>query len=323
MNKEHLQFNQRSFWTAGILLSVFLLGALLILTRSSAARGGVKSVNATAAVSPDIQDANSLNNLNRMTDEIVQLADMAQLQNQKCRLFLDRIQAMSSRSKKKEYFVSRTSAIAVLREASRYPGTPMATSEALDDFMNLPAYPTGQKLADLQLALNRLGDCYSAEYYGVLTRLIDPRTRAYFSDSELKRERYLVLNYIQREAASGPKFFVQVRELVDLFDRGIREGLISPAPETRITIGNLEWTLTKIRTEGASRFKKIEELGNSYPALDTEGSKLRASALDDLSWQLTEAQEIQDDLSDGAETELENLIEPYGSSRVAGLSQGI
>ena len=291
MNQQNGYGFHQKYWPALVAL-LLVVAIFMFLSRSSAAHGPRDHEQEMV-----VQD---------VTDRIIQLADESQTQNQECRRFLNRIQSMASGSEKKEYFVSQTSAIAVLKEAGRYPGTPLATTEALDQFLSLPSFPQGEKLMDLKFALNRLSDCYSIEYYGVLTRLMDPRTQAYFTRVQRMSEQYLVLRYIQRETISTPKFFVQFEKLVDLFDRSIHEGLIIPQPETRVTIENVKWELSKIKSEGALRFKKIEESKSSF----SQHPMLQADALEGLSWQLTQTEDLQDDLSDVVEMELENLIEP-------------
>lgn len=291
--------NHETIWP-GVFVLLLILGAFLLLAKSS------------AAFEPrDYEEAE------QETARISSLADESQIQNQKCRNFLDHVQSISSDSVKKEYFVSRASALGVLREAPRYPGMPIATNEALDLFLSMPTYPQGEKLKDLTIALNRLGDCYSVEFYGVLTRLIDPRTRAYFSTSEISGERSLVLSYIQHEAISGPKSLVQVENLADLLDRSIYEGLIAPLPETRVIIEDMKWTLAKMKTEGVARFAKIEGSKSLYFSSKSGDSKLLADLLDDLSWQLNQTDGIQEDLREASEIELENLSVPTRSLKIA------
>jgi len=300
MTRKSTNNSHQSMWQGTIVL-VFILAAFLLLARPS------------AALDPqDDQDANV------RTLHIVQLADESLAQNLKCRSFLDQVKSISSTSQKKEYFVSRDSAVKVLELAGKYPGTPLATNEAVDQFLSMTAYPKGEKLTDLNLALNRLGDCYSVEFYGVLSRLIHPRTQALLTSQELTREQHLVLSYIEHESISGTKVFVQVANLVDLFDHSIRQKLILPHPENREIIENLKWTLAKIKTEGASRFAKVEESKN----LLSGDSSIRTEALDDLSWQLNQMDDIQDSLRDAAEIELEEQLVPQKFGILANGAKG-
>jgi hypothetical protein len=188
----------------------------------------------------------------------------------------------------------------------------------VDQFLGMTAYPKGEMLTALNLALNRLGDCYSVEYYGVLTRLIHPKTQALLTSQERTREQHLVLSYIEHESISGTKVFVQVEKLVDLFDHSIRQKLILPHPESREIVENLKWTLAKIKTEGASRFAKVEESKN----LVTGDSSVRAEALDDLSWELSQMDDIQDSLRDAAEIELRERLVPQKFGILANGNKG-
>lgn len=301
MNQERVRL-PHSLWRAAILV-VVILGTFTLLSRSSAALG------------LEIARGQDNDELNTETDRIIQLADASQDQNLKCRRFLDHIRSIASDSEKKEYLVSKASAIALFKAADQYPGTPLATTQALDEFLSLSAYPSGKRLFDLQLALNRLGDCYSVEYYGVLTRLIDPRSRSFMTAAQIAQERLLLLQYIQHEAVSGPKFFSQFEKLVILFDRGIQEGLIVPHSESRIIIANLKWMLAKIKTENFGSFSKLEKSKSFLFSISNEDPKLPTEALNQLYWQLSQTEDLQDDLRDASELELEDPIEPMPQSQ--------
>jgi hypothetical protein len=214
-----------------------------------------------------------------------------------CKAYFDVMKERTADSSQKEYFASKASAVAALELASKYPGTPVATGAALELFLELYEFPHGATLTELRTSLSRLSDCRSVEYFGVLSRLIDSRTRKFLNTAQVDHERMLILSYLDHETSSGPRFFHQVDKLVDLFSLTVERGLIKPAAESRVALGTLKWKTARIRAESTAEgdFENLEE----------------------LSAQINQGEEIQDELRQVVEAELETLEFPRLAIRAA------
>lgn len=246
------------------LILVFILTAIVFLVARSSAQSETTEMD-------------------RALEKISRLSLKSQKRGEACSRYFERLRAKVADSEKKEYFVSAGSTQAALLQAPQYPGTPLATGDALDEVLSLMDMPKGAALADLKLSLSRLSDCQSVEFFGVLTRLIDQRTRKFIPADQLPTVRRLILAYVLHEASTGPKFFYQVDKMIDLMAHSIQQRLINATAESRIEVQNLQWRASKIRAE------------------------IDPTEIEEYLAQLSHGEELQEDLRRVVEDELENL----------------
>lgn len=236
--------------------------------------------------------------LEKTVSRIDTLSKRSEKRDAECSSYFQSLKAKTRDSEKKEYFASKASALAALSQAARYPGTPLATSQALELFLELYRFPEGRRLEDLRASLGRLSDCHSVEYYGVLTRLVDPRTRRLLTATQIDFERRLILAYLHQEAASGPKFFHQVDNMIDLLSFAGSQGLLSLSRETKMTLEALRVQKARL---------KAEQSGEPWDNLE------------DLSAQISMGEGLQEELLAVVENELESVDFPSMGLRTASL----
>ncbi|MDR3606632.1 MAG: hypothetical protein P4M08_04530 [Oligoflexia bacterium] len=207
------------------------------------------------------------NDVHDTVEKIIQLSKASESEDAACRSFIKSLQGQTRDSERKEFFVSRASTVTALEKVDQYPGTPLATVRALDEFLFLPALPSGDDADKLHDALARLSHCHSVEYYGILTRLIDPRSRDHLNASEKTLLRQYMISYLKRESEGGARFFFQVEELAALLNQGVHNGLFPASVVTRSAIDDLNWEIAKTKKESGPAFADNQTLSDAQSQL--------------------------------------------------------
>jgi hypothetical protein len=275
-------------WIAGIVLTVLLAFALLF-SRSLASGGEERAAE-----------------VNRTIARITHLSRESRVQGQECAAVLATIRRETEQSARREFFVTRSSALRALGGARRFMGTPLATAEALELFLGLPQLPGGTALDELELGLAGLSDCQATQFYGVLTRLIHPRTRRLLDVGQQEGVRRTLLAYLYQESSTGPRFFPQAELLIRLLERGIRDGLLVGTPASRTGVDALMARSAKIRAEkqvALARLEASRSQAGREPRTETE----RRADLDELADQVRLTDDLLECLADLVERELDEL----------------
>jgi hypothetical protein len=181
-----------------------------------------------------------------------------------------------------------------------YPGTPSSTEKALESLLYISPddLPHGPLAGQLRSSVAKLDDCRSVDFYGVLNRLMASRTHYHFSQSEDSDLRNLIESYLTRES-SGARFIYQVRMMIRLLSRTLKEMLIFPAPDRRIKIENLERTLAESESDESKHLAKLEA-GQSKVSdpKNINELKVNRAALTQILWQAKESEKLRIPLSD-------------------------
>jgi hypothetical protein len=198
---------------------------------------------------------------------IVALSNRSQQFEPGCVSFFKSLKESTHDSKKREFYFSLSSSLAFLNKADQYPGSPVATGEAIDTFLALDKLPKGAEALDLQQALASLNTCHSVEFYGYLTRLIHPLTQSRLTSGEKAKSKNVILAYIRHGASEQATFPFQTSLLIELLTRGSHIGFFQISAQGMTDLGELRRRLQKVRTEGVdsdnpsleSTFNQFEE----------------------------------------------------------------
>lgn len=261
-----------------------------------------------AALAVDSNTSNSATTIEPIR-RIVRLSRESERTDARCRTFVEGLQAATADSEKAEFFVSRASAMSALEKVDHYPGTPLSTGETIDTFLSLPSLPSGTEALEIRYALARLSHCHSAEFYGVLTRLIDPRSRRHFKFSEDQRLRQYLLSYLQRESDGGPLFLFQVEFLGSLLSRAVYTGLLPASVTTRGAIADLIWGLEKLKREDRKRFKEQEIEMSLVSSSLRDSEKITQSILENAQWQFEKAEDYRMEFQEALELERNDFVD--------------
>ena len=234
----------------------------------------------------------TLQNEAEQVQKITNLSRDSQKMDLGCQSFLSEVRTLSPLSTTKEYFRTRSEAVSVLRKVPQYPGTPLATSDALERLFDFPDLPKGPAAHELWLAIAGLSDCHSVEFFGIMTRLMDHRTQRLLSAAETKNVRKVVYDYLNREAVGGSKFLLQAKNLIRLAVFAQRENILHFPKDAKLSAEDLEWKSWKITNE-LSMNREVFENVSAVIA----GSPDYEAALTETLHQLDQSEDLLADLS--------------------------
>lgn len=228
---------------------------------------------------------------------IASLAKQSQVAGESCKAFLDTLRKGTQDSERKEFYVSRASALNVLNQAERYPGTPLATSEAMELFLTMNTSIEGPQARELRAALSSLSDCHAAEFYGVLTRLIHPVSQRWLTAEERVRARNLVLSYVRREAWGDAKPPIQTVFITKLLSQSVSNGVATVSLQGYAELAALKWRVQEYQRKSTADLAIWEKQGSVISTLKSNESVER-KVLASMSQRFEEAEDIRYDLQD-------------------------
>lgn len=259
---------------------------------------------------------------NETVDRIAALAKQSQEAGASCKAFLDTLKNGTQDSERKEFYVSRASALKALDQAGNYPGTPLATSEALELFLTMYTPVEGAQAHDLRAALSSLSDCHAAEFYGVMTRLIHPATLRLLTAGERTRARNLVLAYVRREAVGNAKPPIQTEFITKLLSQSVSNGIVMVSWQGIAELATLKWRVLEFQKQSAAEMATWERQGSVLSTIKSNDEPER-QVLASMSQQFEEAEGIRYDLRDFIDSESDkgNLLpeSPFHGGNLASL----
>lgn len=234
--------------------------------------------------------------------QITALSERSMQVGQECKAFIDSLRAVTKDSERKEYYISRTSALAVLDRADGFPGTPVVTSQALELLLSMGNISEGKDAQQLRFAIASLSDCHVAEFYGFLTRLVHPATLRLLTSQERVRARNLVLAYIRRESDGDAKPAIQTVFITELLNQGVHNGLMAVSREGRAELGSLVFRVREFRKESVGGLAQWEGQESVISTLKSD-EKSAANLVEGMSEQLQEVESLRYDLQDLIQSE--------------------